>query len=236
MAAAGASISDFIYVFIAVYGLTRLYSFYEPAIPYVLLLGMLFLFYTGKKTIRSKVDLEHLDDKNIMEMMHIHEKGGLHTGFMINFLNPTSMIGWLSSSFFVVSLVAALGLNAGGLNIAIDQNLKEINSSGKLIIENHSGFSSEPLKKTYSPDHDAQPNEQSSRYPGTFHLIISICFAFFLSVGCAIELILLAWLISRFRHRINHHKVNKIVSGMGYALILIGLFFGFMSVRMLLHF
>ena len=43
----GASLGDFIYVFIAVYGLSKLYSFYKPIIPYIFTFGALLLFFLG---------------------------------------------------------------------------------------------------------------------------------------------------------------------------------------------
>ncbi|HEX2974760.1 MAG TPA: hypothetical protein VHO68_02390 [Bacteroidales bacterium] len=35
----GAATADFAYIFIAIYGLTKLYPFYKPAIPYILIAG-----------------------------------------------------------------------------------------------------------------------------------------------------------------------------------------------------
>ena len=43
----GASFADFTFVFIAVFGLTKLYSLYTPAIPYMFAAGSLFFFYLG---------------------------------------------------------------------------------------------------------------------------------------------------------------------------------------------
>src|ERR1700685_1828448 len=59
----GASLADFIYVFAAVFGLTNFYSIYKPFIPYVLLLGTLFLLFLGYKISKTKLDIEHTDDK-----------------------------------------------------------------------------------------------------------------------------------------------------------------------------
>jgi threonine/homoserine/homoserine lactone efflux protein len=101
----GSSVADFSYVFIAVYGLTKLYSFYKPAIPYIFILGSLFFFYLGYKIIKTKIDIEHLEDKShLAEKIERHDKGAFYTGFMINFLNPTLFIAVLTSSFFVITL------------------------------------------------------------------------------------------------------------------------------------
>jgi len=70
----GASIADFVYVFIAIFGLTKFYSLYKPAIPYLLAAGALFLLYIGYKTIKTKIDLEHLEDKQITEKIKKKKK------------------------------------------------------------------------------------------------------------------------------------------------------------------
>ncbi len=131
----GSFIADFTYVFVAVFGLTKLYSFYKPAIPYIFAVGSLFFFYLGYRIIRTKLDIENLRDKShLTEKIQKRGKGAFFTGFMINFLNPTLFIGLLTSSFFVISLVASLGLNTGGLAGIMDHNVKEIsNIEGRKI-------------------------------------------------------------------------------------------------------
>ena len=131
----GAFVADFIYVFIAVFGLTKLYSYYKPAIPYVFAFGSLFFFYLGYRMIITKIDIENLEERShITEKIQKKGKGAFFTGFMINFLNPTLFIGVLTSSFFVISLIASLGLNTGGLAIKMNQNVKEISTiEGKKI-------------------------------------------------------------------------------------------------------
>ena len=59
----GASIGDFIYVFIAVFGLTKLYTFYKPVIPYIFSFGSLLLIFLAYKIYRTKIDIEHLEER-----------------------------------------------------------------------------------------------------------------------------------------------------------------------------
>jgi threonine/homoserine/homoserine lactone efflux protein len=230
--AIGSSVADFIYVFIAVFGLTKLYSLYKPAIPYILLGGMLFLFYTGYKIIKTKVDLEHIENKPLIETIKIKDKGGFFTGCMINLLNPTQFLGWLSSSFFMISFMAALGFNVGGLDIVINQNVNQINNIENRKIENPQSFSGKQSDKIRSHNIELRTKDPI-RFSKHFHLLISFCFAFFLSAGCAIELYLLAVLIARFRHHIKIKILNGIVFSLGIILGLIGLSFGFVAARML---
>jgi threonine/homoserine/homoserine lactone efflux protein len=227
----GASLADFFYVLIAIFGLTKLYSLYKPVIPYILVAGALFLLYIGYKTIMTKVDLEHLKDKHLTEKIKNKDKGAFYTGCMVNFLNPTLFIGWLTSSFFVISLMASLGFNTGGLDTIINQNVKEINSIESRKIENPQVFSSTHFEKIRSKNKEMQKKDPVN-LPKHFNLLISICYAFFLSVGSIIWFYLLAFLITRFRQRIKTKTINAIVSGLGVVLCIIGLYFGFVAARM----
>jgi threonine/homoserine/homoserine lactone efflux protein len=228
----GASFADFTYVFIAVFGLTRLYSFYKPIIPYIFSFGSLLLIYLGYKIYRTKIDIEHLEDKtHIIEKIKKREKGAFYTGFMINFFNPTLFIGWLTSSLFVISFIAALGLHTGGLAVKIDQNAKEIGNIEGKKIESSQGLAFKKLDNIpilKNKDHHVD----QTIFPASFHLLISICYAFFISVGSIIWFYLLAHMIVRYRKRINIKIISAFVKSLGIILCFIGLYFGFQAVRM----
>ena len=228
----GASLADFVYVFIAIFGLTKLYSWYKPAMPYILFAGALFLLYIGYKTIQTNIDPESLKDKHLTEKFINKDKGAFYTGCMINFLNPTLFIGWLTSSFFMISFIAALGFNTGGLDTIINENVKEINNIEGRKIENSQVFSSIPLDKIRAHKRDVIKSDPV-RLPKHFHLLISVCYAFFLSVGSIIWFYLLAFMITRFRNRINLKIVNWIINGLGIVLCSFGIYFGFVAARML---
>ena len=228
----GASFADFTYVFIAVFGLTKLYSFYKPIIPYIFSFGSLLLIYLGYKIYRTKIDIEHLEDKtHIIEKIKKREKGAFYTGFMINFLNPTLFIGWLTSSLLVISFIAALGLHTGGLAVKIDQNAKEISNIEGKKIESSQGLAFKKLDNIpilKNKDHHVD----QTIFPASFHLLISICYAFFISIGSIIWFYLLAHMIVRFRKRINIKIISAFVKSLGIILCFIGLYFGFQAVRM----
>ncbi len=228
----GASFADFTYVFIAVFGLTKLYSLYKPAIPYIFSAGSIIFFFLGNKIFRTKIDIEHLEDKShLTEKIKKKERGGFYTGCMINFLNPTLFIGVLTSSFFVISLIASLGLHTGGLAIKMDQNVKEINNIEGRKIENSQGLSIkqfENIQIRQSKDHQ----QDQTTYPAYFHLVISIFYAFFLSIGSIIWFYLMAFLIVRFRQRINIKVISAFIKSLGVVLCFFGLYFGYLAARM----
>jgi threonine/homoserine/homoserine lactone efflux protein len=228
----GSFIADFTYVFIAVFGLTKLYSFYKPAIPYIFGIGSLFFFSLGYRIIKTKLDIEHLEDKShLSEKIQKKGKGAFLTGFLINFLNPTLFIGMLTSSFFVISLIASLGLNTGGLSGRIDENVREISNIEGKKIEISKGLSGE--KFNYFQKLKRKDNQQdTATYPRYFHLVISTCYAFFISLGSIIWLYLLALIIVRFRQRINIKIISAFIRSLGAVLCLFGLFFIYLATRM----
>ena len=228
---AGAAIADSIYVFVALFGLTKLYSFYKPATPYLLLIGSLFLLFIGYKTFKTKVYIGHLDDKShLPKKIDKKIKGAFFTGFMINFLNPTLFIGWLTSSFIVISLVASMGFQMGGLDSIINKNVSTLNSSEEIKIE-------KPQLPSYlqSDKKIDIGNEKQAGVPRSFPMLISIFYSFFLGLGSIVWFNLLVLIILKFRNKINISSINRIVNFLGIILCLIGLFFAYTSIKLFLQ-
>ena len=231
----GASFADFSYVFIAVFGLTKLYSLYKPIIPYIFSAGSIFFFFLGYKIIRTKIDIEHLEVKShLTEKVKKREKGAFYTGFMINFLNPTLFIGVLTSSFFVISFVASMGFHTGGLAVKMDQNIKEISDIEGRKIENSQFLSIEKFD-TIQQGKNKNHFQDQTKYPAYFHLVISICFAFFLSLGSIFWFFLMAFLIVRFRKHINIKIISAFIKSLGIVLCIFGLYFGYLAARMFIN-
>jgi threonine/homoserine/homoserine lactone efflux protein len=231
----GASFADFTYVFIAVFGLTKLYSFYKPIIPYIFSFGSLLLFYLGYRIYRTKIDIEHLEDKShIIDKIKKKGSGAFYTGFMINFLNPTLFIGWLTSSLVVISFIASIGLHTGGLAVKIDQNAKEIGSIEGKKIESSGNLTFKKIDSIPIIKSRKQQIEQTV-FPPSFHLAISLCYAFFISAGSILWFYLLAFMIVRFRTRINIKIISAFVKSLGIILCIIGIYFGFQAVRMFIN-
>jgi threonine/homoserine/homoserine lactone efflux protein len=231
MVSLGASIADFGYVFIAVFGLTRLYSLYKPVIPYIFAFGSIFFFYLGYKIIRTKIDIEHLEDKTYLaEKIKNRDKGAFYTGFMINFLNPTLFIGVLTSSFFVISLVASMGFHTGGLADKMDKNIKEIDNFDGEKIENSQVLSIKQFENIHLGKNNDREQDQTD-YPAKFHLVISIFYALSLSIGSILWFYLMTFLIVRFRQRINIKVISVFIKSLGALLGIFGLYFGYMAAR-----
>jgi threonine/homoserine/homoserine lactone efflux protein len=231
----GASLADFIYVFIAVFGLTRLYTFYKPIIPYIFSFGSLLLIFLGYKIFMTRIDIEHLEDKiHISGKIKEKERGAFYTGFMINFLNPTLFIGWLTSSLLVISFIAALGFHTGGLAIKIDQNAKEIgNIEGKKIESHHDSVIKKLDNFQILKIKDRQVDQ--TIFPASFHLTISICYALFIAFGSIVWFYLLAYIIVRYRTRINIKIISGFIKSLGVFLCFIGCYFGYQAIKMFIN-
>jgi len=230
----GASFADFTFVFIAVYGVTKLYSFYAPVIPYMFTVGAVFFIYLGYKIFRTRFDIEHLADKShLVDKIKKKERGGFYTGLMINFLNPTLFIGSLTSSFFVLSLIASLGFHTGGLAVQMDQNVKEIRKFEGAPVVDSQALKLDQLNKLdkMSIPKRKVHKEEPKTFPAHFHLAISICYAFFLALGTVLWFYLLAFILVRFRQKINVKAISAIVKGLGVILCFIGLYFAYLAIN-----
>ncbi len=232
LATIGASVADFVYVFIAVFGLTKLYSLYKPIIPYILIAGAIFLIYLGIKIAKTHIDIEHIDDKIHLNDKIKKERGGFLAGFLLNFLNPTLFIGWLTSSFIIISIVSSLGFNTGGLDDMIDKNVQQINNiEGKAIKPQTSisYFKADSVNLKLQEIH----KETNASLPNYFPLLISICYALFLSVGSIIWFYYLAYFLVKYRNKINVKVVNRIIQCLGIALCGFGIFLGYTAIDMI---
>ncbi|MCU0472918.1 MAG: LysE family transporter [Bacteroidales bacterium] len=229
----GASFATFTYVFFAVFGLTKLYPFYKPAIPYLLSLGSIFLLFLGYKIFRTKIDIEHFGENSYLsEKIKKKERGGFYTGCIINFLNPTLFIGWLTSTFLVISFVSSLGFNTGGLKIFVDKSVKEISSFDEIVTEDLKELSPYDFGIINTPESTIDPDIQTS-FPKYSHLVISVFYALFISLGSIIWFYILASFLVRFRRAINIMFLSGFIKSLGVVLCLFGLYFGYLAAEVL---
>lgn len=231
----GASFATFTYSFFAVFGLTKLYQYYKPAMPYLISFGSIFLLLLGFKIFRTKLDIEHIEDKShLSEKIKKLEKGGFYTGFLINFLNPILFLGWLTSTFWAISFASSLGLNTGGLDLTIHQSIKEMNSLESNLYEDSLVLSAENFDAVTTLG-TANKIEVPVSYPKNFHLVISIFYAFFICAGSIIWFYILSILITRFRKAIKIKIISGFIKSLGVVLFLFGLYFGYLGVRMFIN-
>jgi len=209
LAALGASFADFVYVFLGVLGLTETYHLYRPYIPYALILGSFFIIAIGIKIFKTKISLPNQEEKILKQ-----GRNGFISGFLINFLNPTLFLGWLTSSFLTISLVAWLGFNTGGLDQMLRKNVEEISkitpSDSSNVISSDLNFTQKTINK---PSNDSKP-----AYP----ILISTVYAFFIALGSIIWFYLLSVILAKYRLKIRIATLGYIINFLGLILIALG--------------
>ncbi|MEN9444208.1 MAG: LysE type translocator [Bacteroidota bacterium] len=219
----GAALSDLVYSFVGVFAFARLYDLYSPYIPYILGAGSLFLIALSVKIIRTKLDFEHMDDSVILNDK-LRNKGGFRIGLAVNFLNPGLFIGWMASSFIMLSLAGALGLNTGGLSMQIEHSLQEIG---------HNNLRTELQQKTKAIDSvilhldkagvATDTTDADNESPNIFWL--SFIFATTLAIGSTTWFYFLANLIVNHRHRLNMKTIQITIKILGFGMLAGGIYF-----------
>ncbi len=236
--AIGASFADFVYVYIGVFGVTKLYPFFKPFMPYILGVGSVFIIYIGYRVIKSKLEMETLEEpgplleKPLMDKRIQKHKGGFYTGFMVNFLNPTLIFGWLTTSVLVISFIASIGFNTGGLNSMVDQSVNTLkNTSDRVAVDTiGTSFMKNDTLRFLKNREPRKPVVTPSWFPW----LISFSYALPLAAGSVAWYIIMGLIIARFRHHINIKVVNGIIHGLGVILCGFGLFFAYTAIKLLI--
>ena len=216
---AGAALVEFLYVFIGVYGLTRLFALYYPFIPYILIGGSIFLIYLGYRITRSDLDIDVLEKSNISAKRR-RKPGGFLTGILINLFNPALFIGWLTSSFLVISFIAGLGYSTGGINDMLNERITEVNNI-EISEKRSSGKLTEITAEMNFGENKPMEGGLQKKHPPYYPLIISSGYAFFLSIGSVVWFVILTNILIRYRNKLNIKILSKLVRTMGYILYLI---------------
>jgi len=217
--AIGAAIVEFFYVFVVVYGIAALYSYYQPFVPYLLMIGAIIVVMVSIKIIRRQIDLESFDTTEIITDK-IENKGGMRTGIFINLTNPSLFIGWLVASFITLSFVSSIGFNTGGLDIVLNENVSSVSEITGTEFENieelnnHNGYKNSEAVANSLPV-----------------FILSLAFAFSVGLGALVWLDQLARLIIRHRDKIKVDLLNKLIQFLGIVLFFLGLYLAYQAVK-----
>lgn len=226
----GAAIADLLYTFIAIYSFSHLYRFYEPYIPYIVAAASIFLIFIGIRLTRTQIDYEHMDDKSLLKDK-LRNKGGFRIGMMVNLLNPALFVGWLVSSFLVITLVASMGYSTGGLSDQINKTIKNIDneSISKKIEEQRAALENLIENMNDHKMEQSSPNQEPAKNGRLF--FSSLLYAVMVTIGST------AWFYGMGNFMISRRKIfklsamNNIVNGLGYVLIIIGVYLAYSAIR-----
>lgn len=217
--AIGAVIVEFFYVMIAVYGIAKLYPYYKPAIPYILLIGSVMILSIGIKIVKTRLDLKNIDTKVVITDK-IANRGGFRIGLFLNLTNPTLFIGWLVSSFMVFSFVSSLGFETGGLEKALSENVDALSKIAGAEFNNKGHFNHTTESTT-----DTENNASV--------ILLTVVYAFTVSLGGLIWLYGYARFIVKHRGKLNIVFLNKMIQGLGIVLSLFAVYLGYEGVRLM---
>ena len=218
--AIGASILEFFYVFIVVYGINALFVYYQPFIPYLILIGGLFVIYVGVRIFHRKINFEEFNSAKIITDK-IENRGGMRTGIILNLTNPTLFIGWLVASFITLSFVSSLGFNTGGLDLILNKN---VNSVSEIA-----GPEFKDLEKLNQNNH-RNTDEPIVKNRTISSLVFSLVFALFVAAGALVWLDQMARFIIKHRDKIKVEILNKLIQFLGIVLVMIGIYLDFKAI------
>ncbi len=224
MAALGAAIVDFIYCFLAIFGFTQLFETYAPYIPLILAIGGIIIIFIGFRIFRTQIDFNHIEEQIHLpqRIQRLEKRSGFFSGLLINLFNPTLLIGWLTSSFIVLSMAASFGLNVGGLDAIIGKNVQSLNeheSTESSALNNEMDIDN--LQK-YLDQTDSRTEEEFSLSRWT--VVLSIGYAAFVALGTIIWFYILTRFLTRNRKNIRLNILNTLIRGLGVFLILFGMY------------
>jgi len=217
--ALGAAIVEAFFVFIVVYGITSLYELYQPLLPYFLLIGSVFVIFVGIKIRKHKIDLESIESKMIVTDKY-ENRGGLRTGIVINLTNPTIFMNWFIASFITLSFVSSIGLNIGGLDIILNQNIQSV-----------SEITGTDFDQMESSGSESGADRQGETAEKVTPVLMSLTFALGVGVGAYLWLHILTKFVIKYREKIKTSVLDKIIYGLGIVLIVIGIFLGYQAIR-----
>ena len=217
--ALGAAITEFIIVFIAVYGITMLVELYRPIFPYFLFAGAVFIIIVGVKIRKQKIDFKSLESKMIVTDKY-ENRGGLRTGIAINFANLTLIINWFVASFITLSFVASIGLNIGGLDLILNQNMESV-----------SEIAGSEIQQFENNNTEIENNLNQKTHEHATPLMMSLAFALGVGVGVYFWLYVLTKIIIKYRDKIKTSVLDKLIFALGIVLIFIGIFLGYRAIN-----
>jgi len=218
----GGAIVESIYVFIAIYGLTSLYSYYQKAVPIILIVGSIFLLFVAYKIFNTSLKLEQFERSDTIKSRYAN-RGGFRAGLILNISNPSLFLGWFTSSFLLLSFASSVGLNTGGLDLLLYENVSSIEQITGEKIESLEEYNLVPQK-----NHDQPVKESMSTF------VLSTTYALTVGVGSFIWFYLLSKVLIKYRERLNIDWLNILIKGLGLFLFGIGFYLIFEGTRLLL--
>ncbi len=228
--ALGAAVVDFLYIFFVVFGFTKIFVKHRASLTYILIIGSIFIFILAIRLwMRSKLHLEEDEEEEELTRNPVFQKiknrRGFLTGFLVNLLNPMVFVGWLVSSFTVLSFAAHSGINVGGMENIFMKNVEEIQH--QRIFKNRA--------RSLIKDKDADVPPATSQRPNLFFQIVnSLTYALSVAFGTVIWFYLFTGLLVRHKKKIPQNFFTYLIRGLAVFLFGIGAYLLYDSIKLIL--
>ncbi len=219
----GGALIEVLYVFVAVYGLTSLYKLYQKAIPIILIIGSIFLIIIAIKILRTKLKLEHFDSPDKVKN-NSDNTGGFRTGLILNLSNPSLFVGWFTSSLLLLSFASSIGLNTGGLDILMYDNVISLEKITGKKIENLENYDFLPNEETAVVKKESLPT-----------LALSSAYAIMVGLGSFIWFYFFSRILVKYREKLKIELMNKVIKLLGIFLFSIGIYLIYEGIVLILH-
>jgi len=220
--ALGSSVIEFLYVFIAMFGITNFLKYFEFLIPYLFIFGGLLIILISIKLFRTKMEMAKFEDEKIT---FDEQKGGFRTGIMVNLTNPTLFFGWLTSSFLLLTFASSIGLNTGGIEKIIGRNINTLNYYTNESI----GKISPQMDKIDFDESENEENEEN--FPTKKAFVLSLAYSFGVAIGGFIWFFFLSRLLVQFIHKIKMNYLNNFIKILSLFLAGISIHFMYLGIR-----
>jgi len=220
--ALGGAIVEFFYVFIAVFGLTSFFGYYQSLIPYILIIGSMFLLVVAIKIIKTKLTIDDIQKEKVVKSK-LKNTGGFRTGLFLNFTNPSLFLGWFTSSFLLLSFASSIGLNTGGLDIMMHKNVKSI--------EEITGEKFEKLDELNKEFKLKKQNPESGKTLSP--IILSLTYAATVGLGSYIWFYILTHFLIKYKEKLKIQWLNGLIKILGLFLLGITGYLVYEGIRLL---
>ncbi len=219
--AAGSSFVEFFYVFLAMFGVTYLMKFYRPFIPYLFIAGGALILIVAIKIYKTGFYISDSSKEDDDE-----QKGGFRTGVGINATNPTLFFGWLTTSFIILSFASSIGLNTGGLDVILEENVTEISQYAEARIEklDESKILREELETQRGKQTEVKPEHA---------VALSFFYALAVSAGSYVWFFFFSRFIDKHKAKINTVFLNYFMKAMAVFLLFLAGYFVYMGMKLI---
>ncbi len=228
----GGALVNWFWAFVTIFGFTKVFKPESPVLPYLFVVGGVFLIYMGIITTKKEINIGHFKQRKIIspKRRNIELRKGFAAGFMSSLLNPSLALSWLGSTFLTMTFLAFLGFNVAGMDNSlkgIKDQLNYKNANKTVIVEEI--IQAPKLASSVATVENLEAMEAQSQKPGQtlstwFILVMALCYGFFVGTGTFLWFYPMASIIIKYRTKLKPSTANNFLKVLGGILSCVGLY------------